>query len=377
MSFAEIRHQTGALRRVQRALRARRTPHAYIFHGPEGVGKGMAARALAGVLLCGAARESEGEAGERMFDACGACRDCHLLHAGTHPDFHLIHRELNKYHSDSEVRKRKAIDLSVDVIREFLIEPAGGRPVCGRAKVFCIDEAERMSQSAQNALLKTLEEPPPATYLILLTRAADRLFATTQSRCQCVPFAPLPVEFVRVRLLAERPEMAEDEARYLAIASGGQLGTALADHADGVFAARQEIVAATADLAPGRVLEWARTVQDAAKELGERMSKRQKDASDSEINHRSLARLLQAVAYVFDDVLRLAAGEETGLANADQLEAVRRLAGRLDGASAARAVQRVVAAESHVDRNVNAALAIEALGAELCACLGSTGRRVA
>ena len=374
MPLPDVQHQEPALRRMQRALRAERIPHAYVFHGPEGVGKGLAARAFAGVLLCAAPRErtaADGEDGApgTVLDACGECRDCQLMRAGTHPDYHPIYRELIKYHPDSTLRKRMAIDLSVDVIREFLIAPAAGTPVRGRAKIFGIEEAERMTPSVQNALLKTLEEPPPSTYIILLTSAIDRLLPTTRSRCQSVPFGPLPRVFVEQRLLADAEGIADDEAHYLAALSGGRLGPALHDHADGLFALKQALAGPTAELAPGGTLDWARAVLDAGKALAESMSQRRKDASPSDLNRSALRRLLQGIACFFDDALHLCADPGAAPANADQLAAVRQLAQRTGASGAARAISLVAAAESHIDRNVNPALALEGLAAELCDCL--------
>jgi DNA polymerase-3 subunit delta' len=374
MPLPDVQHQEPALRRIQRALRAERIPHAYVFHGPEGVGKGLAARAFAGVLLCAAPRERSGADGSdgspgAMLDACGECRDCRLMQAGTHPDYHPVYRELIKYHPDSTLRKRMAIDLSVDVIREFLIAPAAGTPACGRAKVFGVEEAERMTVSAQNALLKTLEEPPASTYIILLTSAIDRLLPTTRSRCQSVPFGPLPRAFVEQRLLAAAEDIADEEAHYLAAVSGGRLGPALHDHTDGLFALKQTLAEPTAELAHGGALDWAKSVLDAGKTLAESMSQRRKDASSSDLNRSALTRLLQSVASFFDDVLHLRADPGAAVANADQLDPVRQLAGRTDAGGAARAISLVAAAESHIDRNVNPALALEGLAAELCDCL--------
>ncbi len=194
--------------------------HAYLFEGPEGVGKELAARALAARLLC------EDDALAPDADACGQCPSCRLIAADNHPDFHLIHRGLHKLHPDRSIRQRKGLFLAVDLIRHFLIEPAAMKPAQGRRRVFLIRDAERMNEEAQNALLKTLEEPPGAACLILVTASAARLLPTIQSRCQRVPFGTLPLEFVAEEL-ARRSGAAAVDARWLAELSGGRLGVAL------------------------------------------------------------------------------------------------------------------------------------------------------
>jgi DNA polymerase-3 subunit delta' len=95
-----------------------------------------------------------------------------------------VHRYLIKEHPESDVRKRKGLEISVDVLRHFVIERTALTPIRGRAKVFVIREADSMTTQAQNALLKTLEEPPGPTFIILLVSALDGLLPTTLSRCQ-------------------------------------------------------------------------------------------------------------------------------------------------------------------------------------------------
>lgn len=218
--FRDVKHQDRALAVIRRALASGRTHHAYLFEGPEGVGKEMAAWALAARLLC-LATDLAPDA-----EACGQCASCRLLAANNHPDFHLVHRGLHKFHPERSVRMSKGLFLGIDLIRHFVIEPATMKPTQGRCRAFVIRDAERMNDDAQNALLKTLEEPPGNAGLILVTSSGARLLPTIRSRCQNVSFDLLPAAFVRAELTA-RLGIDPETARALAGLSGGRLGVAL------------------------------------------------------------------------------------------------------------------------------------------------------
>jgi DNA polymerase III delta' subunit len=237
--FSDVQFQPIAHERIQQALRSGRVPHAYLFAGRPGVGREMMAARLAQLLLCAAPKDVQPpvEAGSGMSswrDACGQCEDCRLFQGGGHPDFHRIYRTLNKHHPDKLVQKRKALDLSVDVIRHFVLDCVGLSPSRQRAKVFVISESERLSPSAQNAMLKTLEEPPGQSYLIMIATSADELLPTTQSRCHHVQFNGLPGEFVQTALI-KRAQIDPDAARFLAELVQGSLGQAMQYARQGLY----------------------------------------------------------------------------------------------------------------------------------------------
>lgn len=282
MPFDDVKHQDTARDRVRRALQSGRMPHAYLFTGRPGVGRQMFAERLAQYLLCAARQDDAAEAdGGGLFssasepmqspaktpalDACGTCEDCRMFAAGTHPDYHPIYRGLNRHHPDKLVQKRKALEHSVEVIRHFLLDAVTLRPSRGRAKVFLVSEAERLSIGAQNAMLKTLEEPPGHSYLILIASSADELLPTTRSRCHHVAFQALPTDYIVQELIA-RGATAPDEARFLAALSQGSLGAALQLTRGGVVAQRDAVMASlrgvTAD-----PLGTSRQWQDLAKLL--------------------------------------------------------------------------------------------------------------
>ena len=193
-----IQGQVDALRTLRDAFRTSRLHHAWVFAGPPGIGKRTVAEAFAHLLLDPA----------RAADTLGmdtqptGSDEQRLLDAGTHPDLHVIRRELAAWSDNAQLRERKQMTISIDLLREHIIggrtgdgkvhdAPAYRRPVMGHAKVFIIDEAERLDRPGQNALLKTLEEPPPNTTFVLVTDRPQRLLPTIHSRCQVLHMAPL------------------------------------------------------------------------------------------------------------------------------------------------------------------------------------------
>ena len=155
------------IRRLEAAL-AGRMPHAVLFTGPPGVGKFFAARWTAAAFLC-------------PDRGCGTCRTCRRVLEGIHPDVHIVRT--------GEERR----DILIQQVRE-LSAAVGTKPLEGRGRAAVIDEAERMNEEAQNAFLKTLEEPPPGTLIVLVTSAEHRLLSTIRSRCQRFPFQRLTEE---------------------------------------------------------------------------------------------------------------------------------------------------------------------------------------
>ncbi|MCP4594174.1 MAG: DNA polymerase III subunit delta' [bacterium] len=368
MSVFDVRHQPRAQRIIQRALASGRLPHAYLFHGPDGVGKEMAAERLARILLCAqprtiqkSERETEGLGGDvnPVRDACGECRDCVLVQAATHPDLHLVYRELHKHHPDSTVRNRVARDIGVDVIRHFVIDAVGVKPVRSQAKVFIIREADRITASAQNALLKSLEEPPEGTFLILLASALDRLLPTTKSRCQPVPFGPLSTEFVAERLAALVPDLAPEQCSLYAALAQGSLGTAVRFAEDQLDTYNERITDALGDLVSAAPVAVAKGWLEDAKTLGARFRERDPGISDTEAQRRGLKTLFALVGAWFKDALRMAVGEGGAVTSAGSVERLASL--NIAPADAGWGIRAVVEAERDLDRNASTQLAVEAL----------------
>jgi len=353
--LSDIRFQDQALRLLSAALASDRLPHACLFCGPDGVGKEMTARALTATLLCeaGPARELTG--------GCEECRQCRMLMAGTHPDWHLVERGLSQYSEDAAVRARQSTDLSVEVIREYLINKASSQPYCGRAKVFVVREADRMTTAAQNALLKTLEEPPPNTFVVLLAAHEERLTPTTRSRCQLIPFAPLPTDFVASWLAANHPDLSAEARSFLAAFSGGQPGLARLSADLELHDKKAGVVRLLAGRANGSPSELAAAVLEAGKSMAALLGERRDDLSETELLRESLNLLFSAVSSAFADALRLSCGYAGRPINADQPAEVAALAGRLTSEAACGAIRRLADAQRHLEANANAQLAVESL----------------
>lgn len=218
--------QEGAIEILQGSLRAGRFPHAWIFHGPAGVGKRTTAEALAAILL-------DPEAAPNLtglIEADPKGRTSRLIDAGTHPDVHLVTRRIAEFSSDAEVRRRKQTNIPVGVVREFIVEPASrsghGSAGARASKVFIVDEAEYLDDPAQNVLLKTLEEPPPGTVILLITAGEDLLLPTIRSRCQRIAFQPLSDEAMEQWMRQRGVSAGAVERRWLLRFAHGSPGLA-------------------------------------------------------------------------------------------------------------------------------------------------------
>lgn len=259
-TFSHIFGQSAAIDWLMRAYQADRLPHGLVFAGPAGVGKATTARALGKLFLC------ENPSGT---DACGSCESCHLADAGNHPDLHVVTKELIRFHD--KTGKSKGISLSIDVVRPELIEPAARKPVMGRGKVFIVEQADLMTAQAQNALLKTLEEPAGRTLIVLLTDQPDGLLQTIRSRTQLVRFAALDAAQSAKKLtqleVAADVKVGPDLARKAAGYADGSIGVALKWIQDGVIEKADELSAMMDALFAGRAPDdlpgWLKAASDA------------------------------------------------------------------------------------------------------------------
>ena len=200
MHLTQLLGQPKAVNLLQRALSSGRLAHAYLFTGPDGVGKATAARAVAATLLC---RE------ETTAAPCGKCPGCLKFTSGNHPDF-------------LPIRPDGAV-IKIDQVRE-LKRALAFPPLEARLRVTLLEEVHTMRREAANSLLKLLEEPPPDNLLLLTADEAEPLLPTILSRCQIIPFSSMSLEVSTAILLKIHPGLDQEGARTLAGLAGGSPG---------------------------------------------------------------------------------------------------------------------------------------------------------
>ncbi|MCL2259547.1 MAG: DNA polymerase III subunit delta', partial [Cystobacterineae bacterium] len=218
MPFADIQFQEGAVECLRRCIQKGSLGHAWLFVGPEGTGKSLAALGVCEALLC---RERPGE-------GCGKCSTCRRLKQRTHPDVAWLSSERSQVECGGldakALGKQPSQEIHVEQIRQ-LQGRLHIRALEGKHKVAVIVDAHELNIQAQNALLKTLEEPPADTLLLLCTHQKEKLLPTIRSRCQLLTFKPLPAAYIAERLWAWGVSEEGGVVR-LAEAAEGSLGRA-------------------------------------------------------------------------------------------------------------------------------------------------------
>ena len=391
MSILECCHQEQAISRLQRARRAARVPHGYIFHGPEGVGKGLLARQWAKLLLCQKpVRREEVVGAEGFEDCCDICEDCHLVEVGTHPDFHIISRQLRRIleqniseskspgskekdleDEDIQSKSRKKaspmLELPIKVIRKYVIDQAGIFPSRGQARVFIVEEAEKMSWEAQNALLKTLEEPPANTYIILLTTKRYYFLPTIRSRSHAVGLGGLPKGFIYSKLC----ELGADERSggFWSDFSGGRLGWAITLWKFGVYDQKCELVARLSQLNYGSVPEFSSWLQEAAQDFGKKWLEEHPEDSEGASIRRGYTFWLEMMSYIFSLALRDGVNIERGQpSGGDQEAVIGQMGARYGSWGCSEAIRATYQAIGQLESNVNAGLLLESLLLQYLEC---------
>lgn len=318
MSFRDIVGHRRAVELLSRAVARASVPQSLIFAGPAGVGKRRTALALAQALNC---LDPGG------VDACGICTACRRIARGIHPDVFFITPEESGSTKTAQVRDA--------------VDHAAFRPFEGRRRVVVFDEADTLVAHAQNALLKTLEEPPPASVFVLVSSRLDQLLPTVRSRCPLVRFGPLTAEEIALVLTRDHGYSAA-EAAAAASQARGSVGFALASSAGELVRARDVARQLLKTVARGD----ARERIDAARQLGK---------PTSSVGERDqLAAQLQACGSLLRDLVLLTTrGDERVLANRDLKPELERLTASFDAGRSNRAFELVDRALAALDRNVS------------------------
>lgn len=327
MPFREIVGHRRLVTLLSRAIAQGTLPPSLLFAGQRGVGKRRTAVAVAEAINC--EMPVEGPALPR--DACGACASCRRIGRGVHPD--VLTLEPGELGS-----------IKIEKVRDVVVR-AGYRPFEGRRRVVMIDDADAMTPDAQDALLKTLEEPPPSSVLILISAMPDALLPTVLSRCQRLRFGELSAAEVAEALMRDH-EYEEADARAAAVDADGSIGRALSALSTDVTEARDMahrlLEQAVRQADPGRRIDLAREVTPST------------GGKTSGAERERLAACLRALASLLRDIgLAGAQGDAAVLANADLTPQLRALARSYDSDRTVRAYASVDEALVALERNVS------------------------
>ena len=218
VSFTALKGQERAKTFLGRVLSSKRLAHAYLFRGPDGVGKQLCARIVAAAVNCAGSHEDGG---------CGSCRSCRKFITGNHPDISVISPEKGT--------------IGIDRIRE-LSKSLSYPPYESEMRVVILEDVHTMRAEAGNSLLKTLEEPPENNLLILTAESSSEVLPTITSRCQSVPFFGLPVEQCSAVICSVDGDIAKEEAAMLSQLAEGSPGKALLFREKGLVKTWKEVI---------------------------------------------------------------------------------------------------------------------------------------
>ena len=347
MSWHGIHGHDDVVEQFRRALSRGRLASSFLFAGPAGVGKRTFALKLAQAMLCQTRPE-------QALDPCGTCPSCFQAAAGTHPDLDLVAKPDDKSFiplelliGDREHRRREGLCHNIAV-----------KPCLGGRKIALIDDADQLNAEGANSLLKTLEEPPPRSVLILIGTSPAKQLPTIRSRCQLIRFRALPVEVV-AELLASKGLAADpSEARRLAQYSEGSLQRAVELADPELWSFRNTLFERLSESSLPSV-ELARTVAAFVDEAGKEASARR-------------ARLRQVIGFAAEFYRQLLHAQ-SGINLTDDAELLSRVgraiqSGLANSELSAARLDRCLDAAAQIDRNANQSTLIECWLDDLAGC---------
>lgn len=338
MSWQEIEGHDEIAERFRTALRRGRLASTFLFIGPAGIGKRTFAVHLAKTLLC------EQNAAEEL-NPCGVCPACQQVDAKTHPDLEIVGKPkernfipIETFIGDREHRMRKGLCHNI-----------GLKPFRGGRKIAIIDDADWLNQEGANCLLKTLEEPPPKSVIILIGTSEQKQLPTIRSRSQIIRFLALPTETVAQLLMRHALVKSQDHADNLAALSGGSIQRAL-DMADEELNEFRQMILLELSSREWDAFELTKAVSAYVDSAGK----------DAPPRRARLTTLLGMVAEFYRQLMRSLSGAE--IEGDDVMQrAVHAAAGAWpgDAETAAACLEQCVNAEGYVQANANLATLVE------------------
>jgi DNA polymerase III subunit delta' len=317
-------------------LQRSRLASTFLFVGPQGIGKRAFATRLAQALLCQARPDV-------LLEPCGKCASCVQVDAGTHPDVEVVEKPADK--SFIPV----AAFIGEDGRRDGLCHSIALKPYMGGRKIAIIDDADYLNEEGANSLLKTLEEPPPKSVLILIGTSPDKQLPTIRSRSQIIRFQPLAEEVVARLLISQELVAQSDEARRLAAHSEGSLSRALELADAELWSFRQQLLGklTQAELdSVGLAKSLVAFVDEAGKEASARRVRARQVVGFAAEYYRQLLRGLSGATLTGDEALSDAV--QRGLRGSPG-----------DEDAVSRRLDRTLEALGHIDRNAHQATLLE------------------
>ncbi|MBQ7535933.1 MAG: DNA polymerase III subunit delta' [Stomatobaculum sp.] len=325
LNFSDILGQDAVKRHFTAAVVSDRVSHAYMLTGEAGMGKSALAGAFAAMLLC-----------ERdPLHPCGVCHACRQVSADTHPDLIRVTHE-------------KPNSISVEEVRRQICAEAVIRPFSGKKRIFIVPEAEKMTPQAQNALLKTIEEPPEYVVILLLTESEEALLETIRSRCVKLKMRPVPEQILR-KALQSREDISEETIPLAVSFARGVPGKALEMAQSEEFRQRCALYRRTMEQLPGgsvsSMLEAAVSIREADPGMEEFFS--------------------YVRMYCRDLLVLKKDRREKNLIFSEQAETLTRAAGEMTLRGAGRILDELEQTEDRLRANVSGELALEMLLEEI------------
>jgi len=317
LSFADLKGQDSAVSFLKSAISNNRLSHAYIFSGPDGVGKRLTAINFAKALNCEKASS---------YEVCEMCPSCKKINESLHPDISIISPQ------------KEGGSIKIEDVRQ-IIKDIYLKPFEARKKVYIIDGAQDMKHEAANALLKTLEEPPADSILILITENLKALFHTIVSRSQVVRFFPLKLKEIE-GILTKEYLLDGTPAHILAHLSGGRLGEAMRFKDDDIFTKRASLMKS--------------------------ISSRPLNLDFDNVRKEDFRLYLNILLSWYRDILNMKVGlEDYMLVNIDKKDIISNEARRMSFEYLEDVISNIVSTFTYLDRNVNQKLAMSVLGIKI------------